>query len=148
MTTEARNWITLLVGLAVAGLVVRLIGNRNEQKIEDFQSQLEMSEVISAVAVYVERSGGQWPRGWSDLALPDHIREGDARIDFQADPDQLIDDPQLMNQVILPPSGAYSPSWFPKDELDQLRQTIIRLRRPAKAESSAPPGKREPGPRL
>ncbi len=123
------NWITLLIGAAVLFGAIRWVNDRKSRQIREIVSEWYVPQVVFAVTRYVDKSKGRWPRKCDDLALSDDICEEDVLVDFAADPDQLIDDPNRICSVVLPLSGTPGKQSF-TETFDELRRTLVRHRRP------------------
>jgi hypothetical protein len=125
MTRRRRNW------LIVAGVVLGIAGWFGYEVHFFFRkiaSEYHTADTIVRVAKFVDANEGRWPRSWDELGAPDYLRDGDVRVDFGADPDRLIDDPQLIYNVITPFSGTYQTFPHSKMYLDDLRWVIAENR--------------------
>jgi hypothetical protein len=118
-------------GLIVAAVVVGLLawgGYEVRQLFRRIRAEYQAAQVITLVGKFVDSHEGRWPTSWDELGAPEHLRDGDVRIDFDVDPERLIEDPLLIYSVITPYSGSFRKFPHSKLYLNDLRRIIAEKR--------------------
>lgn len=82
------------------------------------------AQAIRDVTTYVEAHHGEWPRSWSDLPANDSRRPHMVRIEFGADVEELIRDPQKIQRAIEPVNGVYHTYPHASRQLEELREIL------------------------
>ncbi|WP_164102268.1 hypothetical protein [Candidatus Laterigemmans baculatus] len=110
---------TLLVGMAIAIVVVVRAVNRSLVAEENFQAFFHAQQ---ATVAYVEQYDGRWPRSWDHLRAVrpkadfDWVAEH-VSFDFAADPDEVVDQTPETFTAIEPDRPCF--------RIDDLVQSLI-----------------------
>lgn len=92
-------------------------------------------DVILMVQDYVETHDGNWPSSWEDLEGTEHYKGRGlelsvypqySRVDFTLTSDQILEDPSLIYQAVVPSSGKYICYPDARLHLDRILDTIRR----------------------
>ena len=117
---------TLLVIVTVLAVVLTAVKYVSDW---DFQLKSEYSaaRVISDTTKFVESRKGRWPADWSDIPGGiDASKYVSMRFDVTAD--ELAANPESIYEAIQPKSGEYRTYPHAEEQLDNLRQSVLRFR--------------------
>lgn len=97
------------------------------QYLETIDPEYNTAEVIREVTTYVQDNNGDWPDSWSDLDVNESIHE-DVVIRFDVTSEQILENPDLIHEVIVPSTGQYRTYPYAQSDLEYLLKVIRELR--------------------
>jgi hypothetical protein len=117
-----RTLLLAFVVMSVILLIVKYFVDFNRRLGAEYRT----AQVIRDVTKYVEINRGKWPASWDDIPYGD-----DARwyvvMRFDLKVAELIDDPALIQSAIVPISGKYLIYPHAEQQLNDLRDILVRF---------------------
>jgi hypothetical protein len=92
-------------------------------KFSNMKAEYVTAGVISKVAVFVERTGGQWPKSWGDLG---EDQSAFTVVDFSLDPSRATLEEVIA--AVRPRSGRFRTYPHARDELAVVYEELCRRR--------------------
>lgn len=116
------NIILVIALLAIFGTVAKRVYDWDQR----LKAEYVTADVIRDVTRFVESHNGQWPRSWDDIPDGDFARQY-ARMKFDVNIDELAANPISIQSAIVPVTGVYHTYPHAEEQLNQLRDSMVRL---------------------
>jgi hypothetical protein len=117
-----RNLFLALVALAIVAIVAKRVYDWDQQ----LKAEYATAGVIREVTGFVESHNGRWPQSWDDVPEGNYARRY-VQIRFDVSIDELVRDPILIHSAIIPVSGVYYTYPHAEEQLNRLRDVLVRL---------------------